>query len=51
VVIGFFIVQLAWPVAPKYLTIILTTTAATLAVYEVAVRRIGVLRLAFGLKR
>jgi surface polysaccharide O-acyltransferase-like enzyme len=51
VVIGFFIVQLAWPMAPKYLTIILMTTAATVLVYELAVRRVGVLRLAFGLKR
>lgn len=49
-VIGFFVVQLNIVIALKYLIIATTSFIAILAVYELLVRRINVLRLLFGMR-
>jgi peptidoglycan/LPS O-acetylase OafA/YrhL len=49
-IVGYFVIQ--WPVsiAVKFLVINVLTIVATFAVYEVLVRRIGVMRFLFGMK-
>ena len=50
IVIGYYVVGRDWPVPAKFCIIFLGSLAATLAVYELLVRRIGVLRLLFGMR-
>jgi peptidoglycan/LPS O-acetylase OafA/YrhL len=49
-IVGYFVIQ--WPVsiAVKFLVINVVTFLATYAVYEVLVKRIGVMRFLFGMK-
>jgi peptidoglycan/LPS O-acetylase OafA/YrhL len=49
-IVGYFVIQ--WPVsiAVKYPVIVVVTILATFAVYEVLVRRMGVIRFLFGMK-
>jgi len=48
--IGYWIIQLPLGIAAKYALLLAASFAATLAAYEFVVRRIPVLRLAFGMK-
>lgn len=44
------VVRTAWPLGLQYLVIFLGSLGATLALYELLVRRVGALRLCFGVK-
>jgi hypothetical protein len=50
IVIGYYVVQQDWPALVKFWMIFLGSLTATLLVYELLVRRIGVLRLLFGMR-
>jgi glucans biosynthesis protein C len=50
VIVGFYVVQWDAPVAIKYGVILAAATLGTVALYEVMVRRVGLLRVLFGLK-
>ncbi len=50
VLIGFFVVQWNLDIALKYLIISTTSFAAIMAIYELLVRRINILRFLFGLR-
>jgi glucans biosynthesis protein C len=50
VVVGFYVVQWDAPVASKYGVILAAATVSTLALYDVVVRRVALLRVLFGLK-
>lgn len=47
--IAFWVVRLDMSILPKFLFIIVASLAASLAVYDLLIRRVGVLRLLFGL--
>jgi peptidoglycan/LPS O-acetylase OafA/YrhL len=49
-IIGFFVVQWSIGIAPKYFIIALTSFVAIMAIYELLVRRINVLRFLFGMR-
>jgi len=51
IAIGYYIVGRNWPVMVKFWIIYLGSLTVTLLVYELLVRRIGVLRLLFGMRR
>ncbi len=48
--VAFFIVQWSMDVNVKYVVIVALTTLLTIAVYEVVVKRLNVLRFLFGMK-
>jgi len=48
--IGFFVVQWSMGIAPKYFIISTTSFVAIMAIYELLVRRINVLRFLFGMR-
>lgn len=48
--IGFFVVQWSMGIAPKYLIISTTSFIVIMAIYELLVRRINVLRFLFGMR-
>jgi hypothetical protein len=50
IIIGFFIIQWSMGIAPKYFIIATTSFVAIMAVYELLVRRINVLRFLFGMR-
>jgi glucans biosynthesis protein C len=50
VTIGFFVRDWEWAVFPKYLFLAATSFAVIMVMYELIVKRIGVLRLLFGMK-
>jgi len=50
IVIGFFVVQWSTGIALKYLVISTTSFIAIMAIYELLVRRINVLRFLFGMR-
>ena len=49
-IIGFFVVQWGIGIAPKYFIIAPTSFVAIMAIYELLVRRINVLRFLFGMR-
>jgi len=49
-IIGFFVVQWSIGIAPKYLIITTSSFIAIMAIYELLVRRINVLRFLFGMR-
>ncbi len=49
--IGFFVVQWSLGIAPKYLIVSTTSFVAIMAIYELLVRRISILRFLFGMRR
>ena len=49
-IIGFFVVQWSMGIAPKYFIIASTSFVAIMAIYELLVRRINVLRFLFGMR-
>jgi glucan biosynthesis protein C len=51
IAIGYYVVRRNWPVLVKFWIICLGSLTITLLVYELLVRRIGVLRLLFGMRR
>jgi len=50
IVIGYFVVQWSIGIAPKYFIIASTSFIAIMAIYELLVRRISVLRVLFGMR-
>jgi len=50
IIIGFFVVQWSMDIAPKYFIITTTSFVAILAIYELLVRRINILRFLFGMR-
>jgi len=50
IVIGYYVVGENWPALGKFLIIFLGSLILTLMVYELLIRRIGVLRLLFGMR-
>jgi hypothetical protein len=51
IAIGYYIVGKNWPALTKFLIIFLGSLGITMLVYDLLVRRIGVLRLLFGMRR
>jgi hypothetical protein len=49
-IIGFFVLQWSMGIAPKYFIIATTSFIAIMAIYELLVRRINVLRFLFGMR-
>ncbi len=49
-IIGFFVLQWSMGIAPKYLIISTTSFVAIIAIYELLVRRINILRFLFGMR-
>jgi len=49
-IIGFFVVQWSMGIAPKYFIITTSSFIAIMAIYELLVRRINVLRFLFGMR-
>jgi len=49
-IIGFFVVQWSMGIAPKYFIIATTSFVAIMAIYELLVRRINILRFLFGMR-
>ena len=49
-VIGFFVIQWGMGIAPKYFIIVAASFTAIMAIYELLVRRVNVLRFLFGMK-
>ena len=49
-VVGWFVIQWSIGIAPKYLAITTTSFIAIMAIYELLVRRINVLRFLFGMR-
>jgi peptidoglycan/LPS O-acetylase OafA/YrhL len=47
---GYFVVQWNLPAATKYFIIVFISFAVIMAIYELMVRRINVLRFLFGMK-
>jgi len=50
IIIGFFVVQWSMGIAPKYFIIVVASFMAIMAIYELLVRRINVLRFLFGMR-
>jgi hypothetical protein len=50
-IIGFYIIQWSSPIGTKFLIIALTSFTIIMAVYEILIRRINLLRVLFGMKR
>ncbi|MFB0559225.1 MAG: acyltransferase family protein [Dehalococcoidales bacterium] len=50
IIIGFFVVQWSMGIAPKYFIISTTSFVAIMAIYELLVRRINVVRFLFGMR-
>jgi len=49
-IIGFYVIQWNLGIAPEYLIIASTSFIAIIAIYELLVRRINVLRFLFGMR-
>jgi peptidoglycan/LPS O-acetylase OafA/YrhL len=49
-VVGFFIIRLHMGILPKLLIVIVASFAAIMALYELAVRRVGFMRFLFGMR-
>jgi len=49
-IIGFFVLQWSMGIAPKYLIITTSSFMAIMAIYELLVRRINILRFLFGMR-
>jgi hypothetical protein len=50
-IIGFYIIQWSSPIGTKFLIISLTSFTIIMAIYEILIRRINLLRVLFGMKR
>ncbi|MDH4367259.1 MAG: acyltransferase family protein [Dehalococcoidia bacterium] len=51
IVIAYFVVQLNAALIPKLLIVVIGSLVVSLALYQLVIRRVGVLRVAFGMKR
>jgi len=49
-IVGFFVVQLSMGIAPKYFIVVVISFTAIMAIYELLVRRINILRFLFGMR-
>ncbi|MFC2071330.1 acyltransferase family protein [Chloroflexota bacterium] len=50
IIIGFFVIQLSTDIAPKYLIITTASFITIMAIYELVVKRINILRFLFGMR-
>jgi len=50
IVIAYFVVQWVAALAPKLLVVVVGSFVVSLALYHLVIRRVGVLRVAFGMK-
>ena len=50
IIAGFYVVKWSMGIAPKYFTVIAISFAAIIAIYELLVKRINVLRFLFGMR-
>jgi glucans biosynthesis protein C len=50
IVLAWYIVAQRWSAGVKYLVVLIGTMLACALIYEVCIRRFGVMRLAFGMK-
>jgi len=50
IIIGFFVVQWSMGIAPKYIITSITSFIVIMAIYELLVRRINILRFLFGMR-
>ena len=51
IVLAWYIVAQPWSAGVKYVVVLIATMLACVLIYEVCIRRFGVMRLAFGMKR
>jgi surface polysaccharide O-acyltransferase-like enzyme len=51
IVIAYFVVQLNAALVPKLLIVVIGSFVVSLALYQLVIRRVGVLRVGFGMKR
>jgi glucan biosynthesis protein C len=51
IVIAYFVVQWVAALAPKLLVVVIGSFVASLALYQLVIRRVGVLRVVFGMKQ
>jgi surface polysaccharide O-acyltransferase-like enzyme len=51
IVIAYFVVQWNAALVPKLLIVVIGSFAASLALYQLVIRRVGVLRVTFGMKQ
>ena len=51
IVVAYFVVQLNATLVPKLLIVVIGSFLVSLALYQFVIRRVGVLRVAFGMKR
>jgi peptidoglycan/LPS O-acetylase OafA/YrhL len=51
IVLAWYIVAQPWSAGVKYVVVLIGTMLACVLIYEVCIRRFGVMRLAFGMKR
>ena len=50
IIVGFYVVQWSMAIAPKYFIIVALSFVGIMAIYEILVRRINVLRFLFGMR-
>jgi len=50
IIIGFFVIQLSIGIAPKYFIVATSSFVAIMAIYELLVKRINILRFLFGMR-
>ncbi|MFC1904582.1 hypothetical protein ACFLXT_02325 [Chloroflexota bacterium] len=50
IIIGFFVIQWSMGIAPKYIIVVLSSFVGIMAIYDLLVRRINVLRFLFGMR-
>ncbi|MFC1938449.1 acyltransferase family protein [Chloroflexota bacterium] len=50
IIIGFFVIQLSIGIAPKYFIVATSSFVAIMAIYELLIRRINILRFLFGMR-
>jgi glucan biosynthesis protein C len=51
IVIAYFVVQMNAGLVPKLLIVVVGAFIGSLALYQLVIRRVGVLRVAFGMKQ
>ena len=50
IIIGFYVIQLSIEIAPKYFIVATSSFVAIMAIYELLVKRINILRFLFGMR-
>jgi len=50
IIIGFYVIQLGTGIAPKYLIVATSSFIVIMAIYELLIRRVNILRFLFGMR-